>query len=132
MMSTRVAAQCDYVEAVRSTSAVNFISDAFNGKVDTVLASVKHDNYGTLSQQIKDAYALVNNLGKPFKDARITPEYLQSRLEELRWATVLHELKLKEREEQRLIKEQIREEEKARRDFEKAQRDAARLEETIQ
>ena len=132
MMSTRIAARCDYVEAVRSTSAVNFITDAFNGKVDTVLASVKHDNYGTLSQQIKDAYALVNNLGKPFKDARISPEYLQSRLEELRWATVLHEQKLKEREEQRLIKEQIREEEKARRDFEKAQRDAAKQEDTIQ
>ncbi|GAB2563468.1 DUF4041 domain-containing protein [Spirosoma areae] len=132
MINTRLAARCDYVEAVRSTSAVNFITDAFNGKVDTVLASVKHDNYGTLNQQIKDAYALVNNLGKPFKDAHITPEYLQSRLEELRWATVLHELKLKEREEQRLIKEQIREEEKARRDFEKAQRDAARQEDTIQ
>ena len=132
MMSTRTAAKCDYVEAVRSISAVNFVTDAFNGKVDTVLAGVKHDNYGTLAQQIKDAYALVNNLGKPFKDARIQPEYLQARLEELRWATVAHELKLKEREEQRLIKEQIREEEKARRDFEKAQREAAKQEDTLQ
>lgn len=57
---------------------------------------------------------------------------MQARLEELRWATVAYELKLKEREEQRLIKEQIREEEKARRDFEKAQRDAAKQEDTIQ
>ncbi|MBC6605366.1 DUF4041 domain-containing protein [Hymenobacter sp. BT188] len=132
MVSSRLAAQCDYVEAVRSVSAVNFVTDAFNGKVDTILASVKHDNYGTLAQQMKDAYALVNNLGKPFKEARITPDYLQARLEELRWATVAHELKLKEREEQRLIKEQIREEEKARRDFEKAQREAAKQEDTIQ
>lgn len=132
MITTRSAAICDYVEAIRSISAINFVTDAFNGKVDTVLASVKHDNFGILAQQIKDAYALVNHLGKPFKDARITPEYLQARLEELHWATVAHELKLKEREEQRLIKEQIREEEKARRDFEKAQRDAVKQEDTIQ
>ena len=129
---TGSAARCDYVEAVRKTTAANFVTDAFNGKVDTILAGVKHDNYGTLAQQIKDAYALVNNLGKPFKEARITPEYLEARLEELRWATVAHELKLQEREEQRLIREQIREEEKARRDFEKAQRDATRQEDTIQ
>lgn len=132
MITTRSAAICDYVEAIRSISAINFVTDAFNGKVDTVLASVKYDNFGILAQQIKDAYALVNHLGKPFKDARITPEYLQARLEELHWATVAHELKLKEREEQRIIKEQIREEEKARRDFEKAQRDAVKQEDTIQ
>lgn len=132
MVSTRAAAKCDYVEFVRSTSAENFVTDAFNGKVDTVLASVKHDNYGTLAQQIKDAYALVNHLGKPFRDARVTHEFLQARLEELRWATIAHELKLKEREEQRLIKEQIREEEKARRDFERAQREAAKQEDVIQ
>lgn len=132
MMRARTAAKCGYVEAVRSTSAENFVADAFNGKVDTILTSVKHDNFGTLAQQVKDAYALVNNLGKPFKDARITPEYLGARLEELRWATVAHELKLREREEQRQIREQIREEEKARREFEKAQRDATKQEETIQ
>ena len=132
MVRTATAAQCDYVEAVRRTTAINFVTDAFNGKVDTILAGVKHDNYGTLAQQIKDAFALVNHLGKPFKDARITPEYLHARLEELRWATVVHELKLKEREEQRLIKEQIREEEKARRDFERAQREATKQEDTLQ
>jgi hypothetical protein len=132
MMRARTAAKCGYVEAVRSTSAENFVADAFNGKVDTILTSVKHDNYGTLAQQMKDAFALVNNLGKPFKDAHITPEYLAARLEELRWATVAHELKMREREEQRQIREQIREEEKARREFEKAQRDATKQEETIQ
>jgi hypothetical protein len=132
MMRARTAAKCGYVEAVRSTSAENFVADAFNGKVDTILTSVKHDNYGTLAQQVKDAFALVNNLGKPFKDAHITPEYLAARLEELRWATMAHELKMREREEQRQIREQIREEEKARREFEKAQRDAAKQEETIQ
>ena len=98
MMRARTAAKCGYVEAVRSTSAENFVADAFNGKVDTILTSVKHDNYGTLAQQVKDAFALVNNLGKPFKDAHITPEYLAARLEELRWATVAHELKMRERE----------------------------------
>jgi hypothetical protein len=132
MVRSHTAAKCSYVEAVRSASAENFVADAFNGKVDSILTSVKHDNYGTLAQQIRDAYTLVNNLGKPFRDAHITPEYLAARLEELRWATVAHELKRREREEQRQIREQIREEEKARREFEKAQRDAAKQEETIQ
>jgi Tfp pilus assembly protein PilV len=131
MLQNGTAAKCEYVEYVRKKTAVNFVADAFNGKVDTILASAKHDNYGTLEQKIKDAFYLVNELGKPFKEARITKEYLQVRLEELRWAVIANELKLKEREEQRAIKEQIREEEKARREYEKAMREAEKEEEML-
>ncbi len=92
---------------------------------------VKHDNYGTLEQKIKDAFYLVDNLGRAFRNATITQEYLQARLQELHWATVSQELKLKEREEQRLIKEQIREEEKARREYDKAIKEAAKEEEML-
>ena len=37
--------------------------DAFNGKVDTILSSVRHDNYGTLRQKVEDAFRLVNQNG---------------------------------------------------------------------
>jgi hypothetical protein len=125
------AATCEYAEANRRETAVAFIVDAFNGKVDSVLARVKADNAGTLRQELLDAYALVNLNGRAFRNARIEQEYLDSRLEELRWAAVAHELKNAEREEQRRVKDQIREEEKARREYERAMKEAAKEEETI-
>ncbi len=52
------AATCDYVEAVRRDTAVRFVVDAFNGKVDSILTQVKEDHVGTLAQQIRDAFNL--------------------------------------------------------------------------
>ncbi|MBE3072012.1 MAG: hypothetical protein IMZ67_03475, partial [Acidobacteria bacterium] len=43
---------------------------------------------GTLGQEIRDAFTLVNFNGKAFRDARIREEYLASRLDELKWAAV--------------------------------------------
>jgi DNA repair exonuclease SbcCD ATPase subunit len=110
---------------------VRFVLDAFNGKTEEILSRVRDDNYGTLKRQVEDAYGLVNGNGAAFRNARITPQYLQVRLEELRWAAVAQELKQKEREEQRLLKERIRDEERAQKEFEKALKDTAREEETL-
>lgn len=125
------AAKCDYVEAYRKLTAINFVLDAFNGKVDSILSKVKKDNYGTLEQKIRDAYQIVNNNGKAFRDAAITQAYLNARIAELKWAVIAHELKWQEQEEQRMIREQIREEEKARREFERAIKEAQKEEETL-
>jgi hypothetical protein len=124
------AAECDYAEANRRETAIRFVIDAFNGRVDAILSRSRHDNYGTLAQEIRDAFAMVNLNGAAFRNARILSGYLDARLLELKWAVVAHELRLKEREEQRRIKEQMREEEKARREFERAI-EAAEREETI-
>jgi hypothetical protein len=125
------AADCDYVETHRRMQAIAFVLDAFNGKVDTILATVRHDNYGTLRQKIEDAFRLVNENGRAFRSARITPEYLNARLEELRWAETAQELKLKAREEQRVLKERMREEERAQREYERAIKEAEKEEETL-
>ena len=130
MIKSGKAAQCEYVENYRKETAINFILDAFNGKVDSILSKVKKDNYGTLEQKIKDAYYVVNNNGKAFRNAIITQEYCNSRIEELKWAVITQELKWEEQEEQRRIKEQIREEERAIREFEKAIKEAQKEEET--
>ncbi|OAV75075.1 T5orf172 domain protein [Bacteroidales bacterium Barb7] len=130
MIKNGVAARCDYVEPNRKETAISFVLDAFNGKVDSILSKVKKDNYGTLEQMIKDAYQLVNNNGKAFRNAIVTTEYLSARVNELTWAVLTQELKWNEQEEQRRIKEQIREEEKARKEYEKAIRDAEK-EETL-
>ena len=131
MVEQEQAAACDYAEENRRTTAIRFVVDAFNGRVDGILSRAKHDNCGTLEQEIRDAFSLVNLNGKAFREARVLPTYLDARLAELKWAVVAQELRLKEREEQRAIKERIREEEKARREYEKAMQDAQREEELI-
>ena len=131
MVRTGLAAACDYVEANRKSTAIAFVVDAFNGKVDSILTKTKKDNYGTLEQKIKDAFQLVNYNGAAFRNARITPEYLYARLEELKWGTIVSELKAQAQEEQRRIREQMREEDRARREYEKAMKDAAKEEEML-
>jgi len=131
MVRNGTAATCEYVEAKRKDTATNFVIDAFNGKVDSILSRVKNDNAGKLEQEIKDAFTVVNFNGKAFREARVSPEYLSSRIDELKWAAIAQQLKLEEREEQRRIREQMREEEKARRDYERAIRDAAKEEDLL-
>jgi len=131
MVKSGVAAKCEYVEKNRKETAIEFVLDAFNGKVDTILSRVKKDNYGILNQMILDSYELVNNNGRAFRNAVITKEYFDSRLDELKWAVIVQELKWNEQEEQRRIKEQIREEERARKEYEKAIKEAQKNEETL-
>lgn len=131
MVKTEMAATCEYVEANRKETAIRFVVDAFNGKVDSILSRSKADNHGKLEQEIRDAFALVNHNGAAFRNARITDQYLDARLNELKWAATAHVLREDEREEQRRLREQMREEEKARREFERAIKDAAKEEETI-
>lgn len=125
------AATCAYVEDYRRQIAINFVVDAFNGKVDSILARGKANNFGKLDQEIRDAFALVNHNGRAFRDAQVTPEYLAARLAELKWSAVARALKDQEREEQRQLREQMREEERARREYERAIKEAAKEEETL-
>lgn len=131
LIRTHKAASCDYVEPVRRNAAIQFVIDAFNGKVDTALAKVKHNNYGKLAQEIKDSFDSVNFNGSAFRSARITDMFLQARLNELKWAVAVNEIMIEEREEQRRIKEQLREEERARKEYEKAIKEAEKEEKTI-
>lgn len=126
------ASDCDYVDKARREDAKRFVLDAFNGKVEAILSRVRHDNAGTLEQKVRDAYAVVNHSGRPFRNARILVVYLEARLEELKWASIVQLLKEKEREEQRELKERIREEKRAQREFEKARKQAEKEERAIQ
>lgn len=131
MIVNRQAGICEYMDDERQKTAVDFVIDAYNGKVDSVLSTVRKDNYGILKQKIEDAFQLVNFNGKAFRNARISEIYHHARLEELKWAVVAQELRANELEEQREIREQIREEEKARKEFEKAIKDAEKEEQTL-
>lgn len=132
MIKQGAAASCDYVEENRRKTACAFIVDAFNGKVDSIISKVKSgENYGKCKQSVLDAYSLVNFQGATFRNTRITEEFLKNRLEELKWAVVLLELKKKEQEEQREIKERIREEAKIAAEIEKAEKEARKEEARI-
>lgn len=131
MATQKRAAECDYVEKIRRDTAIRFVVDAFNGKVDSILSRAKVDNFGTLQQEVKDAAALVNHDGTAFRNARILKEYVDARIDELIWAVRTYELLEREKEEQRQIREQMREEEKARREYERAMRDAAKEQDLI-
>lgn len=129
MVEQGEAAACDYVEASRRKTAIRFVIDAFNGRVDAILTRVKRDNYGQLEQEIRDSFNLVNLNGGAFRDARILDAYLNSRLAELKWAVVVQELARRQLEEQRELKARMRDEEKARREYEQKMREAAKEEE---
>lgn len=126
-----VVAECDYVEDVRKTTAIAFITNAFNSKADVHVSRLRHDNVGKLIEALKEDYLLLNNYGVAFRNARINPSYLALRVEELKWAALVLEFKEREREEQREIREQIREEEKARKEYERAIKEASKEEDFL-
>ena len=132
MLKEKQAADCSYVEDYRRRTAIEFVLDAFNGKVDSILSRVKAHNHDKLEEKIIDAYNLVNNNGKAFRKAHIRKAYLDATLEQLKWAVIVQRIKEEDREEQRLIKEKMREEEKARREYEKARKDAEKEERLLQ
>ena len=131
MIEQGEAAACDYVEANRRNTAIQFVVHAFNGSVDATLTRVKVDNYGILEQRIRDSFSIVNKDGSAFRNARILPAYLDARLAELKWAVVVQELVLRDREEQRFQNERRRDEERAKEAQEKQLREAAREKELI-
>ena len=123
MVEQGEAATCDYVEAERRRTAIQFVIHAFNGGVDAILTRVvKNENYGTLEQKLRDAFSIVNKDGSAFRNARILPAYLDARLAELKWAAKVQDLALRLRDEQRAIRDEMRDEALAK----KAQEEAAR------
>jgi hypothetical protein len=131
MLAKGTAATCAYPDGWKKDHALKFVLSTFNGKVDTILSRLKPGNQGKLIQEIKDAYAQVNSDGEVYKNARIQEEFLDSRLDEVKWGVAVHKLKERAREEQRAIKEQIREEQRAKKEIEKAIKQAEREEELV-
>ncbi|MHC5539398.1 GIY-YIG nuclease family protein [Singulisphaera rosea] len=131
MQENGTAATCGYSEGWKKEHALKFVLGTFNGKIDTILSRLKPGNQGKLLQEIKDAYAIVNLDGEVYKNARIQEEYLDARLDEVKWGVAVLKIKEKSREEQRAIREQIREEQKAKKEIEKAIKQAVREEELV-
>jgi hypothetical protein len=136
MLSAKTAAICTLQWTVdgslekgkkQTDKTLSLMLRAFNGECDSAIAKVKATNFQTMENRIQKSFDAVNKLGE-LQGCRLSTEYLELRLEELR---LEHEHALKvqaEREEQRAIKEEMRQQAIAERELEKAQQEAEREE----
>lgn len=100
---------------------------AFNGECDSAIAKVKATNFQTMENRINKAFESLNKLGE-LQFCSIASAYRDLRLDELRLEHE-HALKIQaEREEQRAIKEEMRQQAIAERELERAQQEAEREE----
>ena len=121
------SAKSQILDLHQNEAAKDFIVDAFNGRVEGILARAKKlsDNYGVLRQQIVDAFNVVNESGRHV-GTEITHQFLEARLQELKWAVKVQEIIEEEKEEQRILKERLRDEALARKEAERAKKEAER------
>jgi len=124
MVRDGTAANCDYKADLRRQRSIAFVLDAFNGKVETILAKVSTDNFGKMQAKLEDAFELVNYNGKSFKNARILPEYADLCQAKLKYTILVKELKLRDEEKQRRIKVDLSEQKQVQKEFKKVKSQA--------
>lgn len=100
---------------------------AFNAECDAAIANVSWNNVTKMEERIRKSFEALNKLGTVLQ-VHITQEYLTLKLDELRLTFEHEEKRQAEREEQRRIREQIREEERVQRELARAQEEAAKEE----
>src|SRR5882672_2416005 len=106
---------------------LKLILRAFNGESDAAVAKVRYNNIQTMEARIRKAWEALNDLVDVQK-CRIVVEYLDLKLQELHLVYEYEERAQKEKEEQRLIRERMRDEEIAQREIEKARLEAEKEE----
>ena len=96
---------------------------AFNGECDAAVAKVRYNNFEQLRNRIEKAFATINRLGAP-QGCELAKWFLMLKVEELQ-LTCEHAMKVQaEKEEQREIKEQMRQDALVARDRERATQEA--------
>ena len=111
----------------QTNQSLKLILRAFNGESDAAITKVKYNNVNVMEARIRKAWEAINNL-VGVQQCRITQEYVDLKLKELYLVHEYQEKVQAEKEEQRRIREQMREEEIAQRELEKARQDAEREE----
>jgi hypothetical protein len=96
---------------------------AFNGECDAAIAKVRYDNVLKMEQRITKSCEEINKLGHSNR-VMITRPYYESKLAELHLVHEHREKLQAEKDEQKRIREELREQEKARAEIEKAQAQA--------
>ena len=132
MLKTKTAAVCAAEWTVNGSvvegrkqikDTLKLILRAFNGECDAAAAKVRYNNVQTMEARIRKSWEALNDLVDVQK-CRIVVEYLDLKLQELHLVYEYEERVQKEKEEQRLIRERMRDEEIAQREIEKARLEA--------
>ncbi len=110
---------------------IKLMARAFNGECDSIILKVRYNNIHSIEKRIVSAYKAINKLGEPHH-CTIQMDYLNLKLDELRLVHEYAEKRQIEMEEQRRIREQIRDEERALREIEKAKQDVEKEEQRYQ
>lgn len=136
LISDGLAATCSTTWTVNGSEAqgrkqiahvLKLILRGFNGECDAAIAKVKYNNVLVMETRIRKSYEAINKLVVT-QHCSLSTKYLDLRLQEL---YLMHEYQEKvqaEKETQRQVREQMREEELAQRELEKAKADAEKEE----
>jgi hypothetical protein len=136
LIKEKRAAVCDAEWTVNGSKAegrkqtnqtLKLMLRAFNGECDAAITKVKYNNVHVMATRIRKACDAINALVS-VQQATITRTYLQLKLDELHLVHEYQEKLQEEKEEQRRIREQMREEEIALREMERVRQDAEKEE----
>lgn len=90
---------------------------AFNGECDETISKVKYSNFDASKKRIQSSQEAISKLGA-MMGISITPQYYKLKIKELTLAFEYQQMKQKEKEEQRELKAQMREEAKLLKEIE--------------
>ena len=110
---------------------IRLLLRTFNSECDLMIQNINFRNAATYENRIKNSFEQLNKLTLKYY-VMITPEFLKLKLEELWIYHEFQEKKLLEAEEQRQIREIMREEARAGRELEKAKAEAEKDEQKYQ
>ena len=94
---------------------------AFNSECEQCISKVRYSNYEASKKRIGKAHEAISKLGRVM-NISISHDYYRLKNEELDLAFEYQQMKEKEKEEQRLIREQLREEAKLQKELEEARK----------
>jgi hypothetical protein len=104
---------------------------AFNGECDVLIAKVKWNNVNQMKERMIKLFEAINKLGEGFS-VYINQDYLELKRKELILEYEYQTKRQKEKEALKAAQEELREEERARREFEQAQKEAEKEENNYQ
>lgn len=91
---------------------------AFNSEADEAISKVKYNNVEKSEKRIRKSAELISKLGRVF-NMRITPAYVDLKIEELYYAYEYQLKKQEEKEEQQELHRRMKEEEQLRKEIER-------------
>lgn len=108
-----------------------FAIDTFNEKFELIISRLKKVPVEQLENEVRDAFGRLNLVCEKLHITRISSDYLKLKIEELRLASAVNHLRTLAREEQRRIREQMRDEQKARAEYERVLRETEKEEDML-